>query len=417
MSHWTETKLKDLCERITVGYVGPMAHAYRETGIPFLRSQNVKPGRLDFEGIKYIDDAFHAKISKSALLPGDVAIVRTGYPGTAAVVPPSLAISNCSDLVLVRPGKNLNAHFVAAIFNSVFGQTLVSGNTVGAAQQHFNVTTAKELRLRIPPKPIQDKIAAVLAAYDDLIEANRRRIALLERMAEEIYREWFVRLRFPGHATTKISKGIPAGWDIRPFSDVVETNPTERIDKEEERPFVAMEELSESSMYFTHHERRKGHVGPKFRNGDVLFPRITPSVENGKRGLVMTLADGEVAQGSTEFIVLREKVLTTEHIYFLSVSEGFRTNAELSMTGASGRQRVQEQCFTQFLVKTPPPALREKFTAIVRPMVTQIRLLSIQTEALTRTRDLLLPRLISGKLPVEARPIAFPPSMAAEPAA
>ena len=106
-------------------------------------------------------------------------------------------------------------------------------------------------------------------------------------------------------------------------------------------------------------------------------------------------------------------MLTTEYIYFLSVSEGFRTNAELSMTGASGRQRVQEQCFTQFLVKTPPPALREKFTAIVRPMVSQIRLLSIQTEALTRTRDLLLPRLISGKLSVESLDIAFPPSMAA----
>ena len=131
-------------------------------------------------------------------------------------------------------------------------------------------------------------------------------------------------------------------------------------------------------------------------------------------GLVLTLADGEVAQGSTEFIVLREKVLTAEHIYFLSVSEGFRTNAELSMTGASGRQRVQEQCFTQFLVKTPPPDLREKFTSVVRPMVSQIHILSTQCEALRQTRDLLLPRLISGKLSVEHLDIQLPPGMAAE---
>lgn len=283
---------------------------------------------------------------------------------------------------------------------------------VGASgRQRADAAFLKRQLVRLPAIPTQRKIAAVLAAYDDLIEANRRRIALLERMAEELYREWFVRLRFPGHAKTKITKGLPAGWEIRPFSAVVAIDPVERIDKEEERPFAAMDDLSESSMYFTPSERRRGNVGPKFRNGDVLFPRITPSVENGKRGLALTLAEGEVAQGSTEFIVMREKVITTEHIYFLSCSEGFRTNAELSMTGASGRQRVQDQCFDNFLVKVPPETLRQRFTEVVRPMVEQIRVLCRKSEHLQRTRDLLLPRLISGKLPVEDLAIAFPPSM------
>lgn len=286
---------------------------------------------------------------------------------------------------------------------------------VGAANPTLNRNHIHGIKVFFPrERSHQQRIAAVLSAYDELMENNRRRIALLEKLAEEIYREWFVRLRFPGHEKVKLVKGVPEGWTVRPFPEVVDINPTERIDKEEERPFVAMEQLSLTSLYFTHNERRKGHVGPKFRNWDVLFPRITPSVENGKRGLVLTLADGEVAQGSTEFIVFREKVLTAEHIYFLSVSEGFRTNAELSMTGASGRQRVQEQCFTQFLVKTPPPDLREKFTSVVRPMVSQIHLLSTQSEALQRTRDLLLPRLISGKLRVEDLDIQFPPGMAAE---
>lgn len=282
----------------------------------------------------------------------------------------------------------------------------------GSAQQSLNRNHLYGVRIPKFSLSTQRKIAAVLAGYDDLLEANRRRIALLERMAEELYREWFVRLRFPGHAQTKITKGLPAGWEIHRFSAVVTIDPVEHIDKEEERPFAPMEDLSESSMYFTPSERRKGNVGPKFRNGDVLFPRITPSVENGKRGLVLTLAEGEVAQGSTEFIVMREKVITSEHIYFLSCSEGFRTNAELSMTGASGRQRVQDQCFDNFLVKVPPESLRARFTEVVRPMVEQIRLLSRQSEHLQRTRDLLLPRLISGKLPVEDLAIAFPPSMA-----
>lgn len=310
--------------------------------------------------------------------------------------------------------KRLDQHYLFYQMGGPYVQAVIHGQGSGSTVAHLRVPDAENLPIPVAPLSQQKKIAAILSAYDELIETNQRRIALLEKLAEEIYREWFVRLRFPGHEKVKIIKGVPIGWDISPFSEVVSIDPTERIDKEDERLFVAMEELSTSSMYFTSNERRKGHVGPKFRNGDVLFPRITPSLENGKRGLVMTLADGEVAQGSTEFIVFREKVISSEHIYFLSCSEGFRTNAELSMTGASGRQRVQEQCFTSFLVKTPPPELREKFTSVVRPMVSQIRLLSQQAAALQRTRDLLLPRLISGKLSVEHLDIQFPPGMAEE---
>src|ERR1044072_2105101 len=154
MNRWHEIKLKNLCERVTVGHVGPMASRYRPTGITFLLSLNIKPFRVDLEDVKFIDEEFHYALRKSALRPGDIVVVRTGYPGTAAVIPKSLPVSNCSDLVIIRPSSGLNPHFITAIFNSTFGKTLISGNTVGAAQQHFNITVAKELRFRIPPKPI-----------------------------------------------------------------------------------------------------------------------------------------------------------------------------------------------------------------------------------------------------------------------
>ena len=128
----------------------------------------------------------------------------------------------------------------------------------------------------------------------------------------------------------------------------------------------------------------------------------------------MTLPPNLVGVGSTEFIVLREKLIGPEHIYFLSCSSGFRKHAELSMTGASGRQRVQEQCFSFFLVKTPPEELRDRFVATVRPCFDKIRILSAQIEQLTQSRDLLLPRLIAGKLSVENLEIQFPPSMEEE---
>jgi type I restriction enzyme S subunit len=366
-----------------------MAHAYKTDGIPFLRSQNIKPGQIDLQDLKFIDANFHAELSKSALRPGDVAIVRTGYPGTAAVVPASLPISNCSDLVLIRPGENLNPHFVAAVFNSTFGQTLVSGNTVGAAQQHFNVTVAKDLKLRIPPKDIQDKIAAVLGAYDDLIEANRRRIALLEKLAEELYREWFVRLRFPGHANTKITKGLPAGWIIKRLGEVLELRYGKAL-KEEDRvpgPFLV---FGSSGVVGTHTE---SHVAG-------------PGLIVGRKGNVgsVFLADSGFFVIDTAFYVVSS--LPDSFLYFLLRSMNFINN-DSAVPGLNRNQAYANQFFL------PSDGVIADFAKIVDTQFAATRNLRAQNANLTRTRDLLLPRLISGKLAVEHLDIAFPPSLAA----
>jgi type I restriction enzyme S subunit len=284
----------------------------------------------------------------------------------------------------------------------------------GTTQDNLSLEKLLSINFNVPPLPIQKKIAAILSAYDDLIENNNRRIAILEKMAEEIYREWFVRMRFPGHKKTKFHKGLPEDWIIRPFSKVVIINPDLKIDKFEMLPYVGMEDLSINSIVFKHKEFRKGHSGSKFQNDDVLFPRITPSLENGKRGYVMNLKDKEVGLGSTEFIVFRNKILQSDYIYFLTCSLEFRKHAELSMRGASGRQRVQEDCFDFFLIKTPPKDLLLSFSAIVKPLFSQIKNIFNSNILIKKSRDLLLNRLISGKLSVENLDIKFPPIMEEE---
>ena len=198
---------------------------------------------------------------------------------------------------------------------------------------------------------------------------------------------------------------------MRRFTDLVEMNPSETLPSSETVPFVGMDCLSQSSMHFSWKEQRTAPSGSKFRNRDTLFPRITPCLENGKRGFVSCLHDDQIAVGSTEFIVFREKVLPAEYIYLLSCNNSFRQHAELSMTGASGRQRVQNDCFGYFFIPAPPPGLLRRFTDVVRPMFTSVSVYAEEIENLTKTRDLLLPRLISGKLSVEDLDIQFPPSM------
>jgi type I restriction enzyme S subunit len=172
-----------------------------------------------------------------------------------------------------------------------------------------------------------------------------------------------------------------------------------------EKAFVPMGCLSNDSMLITDIESREGNSGAKFQNGDTLFARITPCLENGKTGYVQFLPDANaVAFGSTEFIVLRSASLTPEFVYCLARSDEFRGLAIKSMSGASGRQRVQEKCFDDFQIAQPPLALLEKFSAIVAPSFRLIYSLHLQIQNLRRTRDLLLPRLLSGQIEVEAIP-------------
>ena len=276
----------------------------------------------------------------------------------------------------------------------------------GGAQRNLSGKLIKEFRLPVPPLPVQQRIAGILSAYDELIENSQRRIKILEAMARALYREWFVHFRFPGHENHRRVASplgeIPQGWEVKRVTDAVRVNPRVVVPRDGEKPFVPMGCLSNDSMLITDIESRGGNSGAKFQNGDTLFARITPCLENGKAGYVQFLPEAHsVAFGSTEFIVLRSTSLTPEFVYCLARSDEFRGVAIKSMSGATGRQRVQERCFDDFQIAQPPLALLEKFSAIVAPSFLLIFRLHLQIQNLRCTRDLLLPSLLSGQIHVE----------------
>jgi type I restriction enzyme S subunit len=176
-SVWSNTTFGRISEEITVGFVGKMSNKYRDAGIPFLRSQNVRAFRFSPENLLYISEEFHHQIYKSRLTPGDLAIVRSGAPGTTCVIPDELPMANCSDLVIVRPGKDLDPHFGAIYMNSEVAQKHVETNRVGVAQQHFNVGSMKEMGIQLPLLLEQKEIVRrveELFAIADRIEAQYR---------------------------------------------------------------------------------------------------------------------------------------------------------------------------------------------------------------------------------------------------
>lgn len=257
-----------------------------------------------------------------------------------------------------------------------------------------------EIKVRVPDVPIQRAIVELLSNYDDLIENNRRRMVLLEESARLLYQEWFVYLRFPGHQCIHFVDGVPVGWEHLPAPEAIEINPRVRLSDDSEHWFVGMSDLATDSMAIQGAIMREGRSGSKFQNGDTLFARITPCLENGKTGFVNFLAPDDAGFGSTEFIVLRSKLVTPEFVYCLARTYSFRENAIKSMIGSSGRQRVQESCFAKFNVWVPPQAILSEFSAMAVPIFEQVKTLHTQNQRLRAARDLLLPRLMSGEIEV-----------------
>jgi type I restriction enzyme S subunit len=240
-----------------------------------------------------------------------------------------------------------------------------------------------------------------------LIANNRRRIEILEATAQALYREWFVRHRFPGHESVELVQSaagpIPLSWDLVPLSRAVEINPPVQISRGREVPFLSMADVQASSMIAEPSETRPwSGSGARFLSGDTLFARITPSLEHGKTVFVHFLDDGDPGAGSTEFIVMRGRLLGAEHVYLLARDEIVRAQAIASMSGASGRQRVRLSCFDSLAVAVPPPDVSRAFAAAANPLFKAVASLFSLSARLESVQRLLLPRLVTGQIDVES---------------
>jgi type I restriction enzyme S subunit len=399
-------RLKKLDELGFVGR-GKSRHRPRNAPIlyggpyPFFQTGDVKAA--DFLLTEYSQTYSKEGLAQSKLWqPGTLCITIAANIAETAI----LGIEGCFPDSVVGFVPDPNKSDVRFIKYSVDTLKLgMKGVSQGAAQDNLSLEKLLSFDFLTPPLPEQKRIAGILSAYDELIENSQRRIKVLETMARNLYREWFVHYRYPGHENTPLIPSplgdIPKGWEVKKLPECVLINPRITIPRDGEKPFVPMGCLSNEMMIISDIESRTGNSGAKFQNGDTLFARITPCLENGKTGFVQFLQDSAaVAFGSTEFIVLRSRTLTPEFVYCMARSDEFRGVAIKSMSGATGRQRVQEQCFDDYKMAQPPLYLLEQFSVIVAPSFQLIQKLHHQIQNLRKTRDLLLPRLLSGQIPL-----------------
>jgi type I restriction enzyme, S subunit len=405
---WSAATLGNVVEGhggfIQTGPFGSQLHQsdYVTEGIPVIMPKDINDGRVDAESVARVSEEMANRLSRHQLRPRTIVLPRRGEITKRAFIREDQTGWLCGTgcLQIVVDEKHLLPEFLYYFMEQEEAVRWLEQHAVGTTMLNLSAAIVAELPLKYPVPAVQQRIANILSAYDELIENNQRRMALLEEAARQIYREWFVRLRFPGYEHTRITKGVPEGWDRVPTPEAVEINPSTKLSDEVEHWSVEMADLPIGNMVIQQATRREGRSGSKFRNGDTLFARITPCLENGKTAFVDFLEESEVARGSTEFIVLRSSRLTPEFVYCFARTYDFRENAIKSMIGSSGRQRVQESCFEKFLVLVPSATLLNVFNEIVRPMFRQIKNLHSQNQKLRAAGDLLLPRLMSGEIAV-----------------
>jgi len=407
---WTEVSLGD-CVDLLSGFAFKSKRFTDDLeDIPLVKGANVHQGFIDWDNAKRWPSDEFTEYQRFELREGDV-VVAMDRPWIEAGLkwawikkgdPQSLLVQRVARL---RGNDALLQDYLRYVIGSPAFSNYIRPIVTGVNVPHISGDQIRGFSFRLPPPTTQQKIVAILSSYDDLIENNRRRIKIFEEMGQASYREWFMEFRFPGHETVKMIDSelgeIPEGWEVRRVSGAIDINPRTRVERDVEKWHVPMAGLCTDSMLITDFERRTGTSGAKFRNGDTLFARITPSAENGKTGFVQFLPSSEeVSIGSTEFIVMRSRTLNPLYVYLLARVDEFRQHAIKSMTGASGRQRIQAECFDSYEIAQPDTELLQTFFGIVEPLFRAIHVLWENNNNLRRTRDLLLPKLVSGKIDI-----------------
>jgi len=368
---------------------------------PYIRARDIHDGEVNFTNPKYINDKVYEKIKRYIVNEGDVIITIVGANiGDSAYITTQFDKANLTEnaVKLTPLTDTLDSKYLKYSLVPKYMKGYFQVVSAGAAQGKLGLYKIKKTEIPLPSIEIQLRIAAVLSAYDDLIENNLQRIKLLEEMAQITYEEWFMRMKFPGHEHTPIAPktGLPDGWLKKPFSELgnflngYAFKPVDLGNKGS--PIIKIKELKGGVIDSTPRNTGAG-INTKYHviSGEIIFSW----------------------SGSLEVVLwLHEQGLLNQHLFKVTpksnVPRSFLYLALKSslpffhnLTTGATMKHIKRKELSFVTIGSPSEHLINKFESIAEPMLKSIINLNHQNQFLKEARDILLPRLMTGMIDVE----------------
>ena len=384
------------------------AHQYTPTGIPFYRQKEIidKKNKLDITDPLFISEDTYYQIKNKFGVPqkGDLLITAVGVTlGIPYVVADEVFYFKDGNLIWLKDFDNdVNSKYIYYWITSDLGQKSMWSRIIGAAQPALTIDAIKQFEIQLPNIDIQNKIAEILSAYDDLIENNQKQIKLLEEAAQRLYTEWFVDLRFPGYENTPITDGVPQGWKVieigTAFKTLLGGTPSREKAEYWENgtvPWINSGKVNElrvvePSEYITDIALD--------RSATKLLPKHTTLVAiTGATLGQVSYTEIETCANQSVVGIVDESQRYSEYVYCY-VLDNIKNIIGKATGGA--QQHINKDIVNSYPIILPNDDIAVKFQSAAKPIFDKISKLLFENINLTEARDRLLPKLMSGELEV-----------------
>ena len=385
---WKKYRLGCLSLSIQTGPFGSQLHQsdYSDEGTPVIMPKDMAEGRILEDNIARVSDIYVQRLKRHKVKFGDVVYSRRGDVGRCALVGKNeegwLCGTGCLKVELDK--EKVLPSFLFYILQRNDSVGWVENHAVGSTMPNLNTGILAKLPVFLPTLNLQHRIASILSTYDTLIENNTKRVRLLEKMAENLYNEWFVRFRFPGYEKVEMESGLPKGWRRGSLSEICE--------------FKRGKNITSNEM--------KGGLVP------VISAGITPSGFHSEANVYGTSVTMSSSGANAGYIAVHYSDIwaadcsyieetTTPYIYYVyELLNNIRSVINNFQRGAA-QPHVYPKDINRIKLIIPSEDLRKKANDRMVVIHKEIDNLQHQNTLLARQRDLLLPRLMSGKLEVK----------------
>ena len=381
-TEWKKVKLQEICESISDGDHLPPPKA--ENGIPFVTISNIKDNQLDFTDTMFVPETYYEKLdNKRKAKTGDILYSVVGSFGIPVLLKRDEKFVFQRHIAILRPNK-IDSSF---LYYTMLGRDFYAkadAAAIGAAQRTVSLTSLRNIEICLPPLETQQKIAGILSAYDDLIENNRKQIKLLEEAAQKLYKEWFVKLNFPGHENVKIVDGMPEGWKKESIDKIYNIRygknlPTTEIQSNGKYPVYGANGII-------------GYYNISNCNQKVV---LITSRGNGS-GDVLCTKQKESFVTNNSFIVLPNQ--TYDYLQFSFIFGQMKSLDFRSIRTGSAQPQLTNNSISMLNILYPNKELIIDYCNIAERYYEKIDLLDKKIQLLQSARDKLLPKLMNGEL-------------------